>query len=209
MKRSSTLACAVLALGLVASAVPVAATAAPAYQAAGKNGGMGWSTATLPNGNIVVAYTGNSRMKPDQVSNYALLRAAEIAQDAGAESFSVIASSVGEVEPGSASDLAGRNGAFFTDVSAGVGQGADINGRTGNTGTGSDANIPMGPSTGGFGGGDVPTSALEQWRPQKVAQALLVIQIGKADASAPAGDGKPPQIFDTKSTLEGLRPHGK
>ena len=171
---------------------------APIYQAAGPKGGIGYSTTALENGRYVVTYTGDARMKRDQAANLALLRSAEFTQESGFEWFAVIGSTIREVEVGSASDLAGRTGSFMGNVTASSGAGSD-------TSAGSDANVNMGPSTGGYGGGDVPPSVLERWRPKTVVQAVLIIQMGKGDEANFAGLSKQPEIFDAKSTSEEIR----
>jgi len=197
MRRSFTLVSAVLLLGAATAAIPGASSAATApYHAAGPQGGSGWTTAAAANGRYVVAYTGDSKDKKDQIAKYAFLRAAEFTQEQGFEWFAVIASSVRDVEVGSAEDVAGRTGAFIGSNTAGMGAGADQSAR--------NPGVNMGPSTGGFGGGDVPPSVLEHWQPKKVPQAVLLIQMGKGDQANFEGLTKQPEIFDAKSTAAEL-----
>ena len=202
MKKSVGL---VAALGLLAVVAPVghgvAMAKAPVYQAAGPQGGVGYSTTALENGRYVVTYTGDTRMKKDQVANFALLRAAEFTQEKGFEWFAVIGSTVREVEAGSSDDLAGRTGNFMGHESASGGAGSDLKAGAG----GGDGNVQFGPTTGGFGGGDVPPSVLERWRPRTSEQAVLIIQMGNGDQANFEGVTKQPEIFEAKSTAEEIR----
>ncbi len=177
-----------------------AAAPAPVYKAAGPQGGAGWSTASLPNGRYAVTYTGDSKMKKDQVAKFAFLRAAEFTQESGFEWFAVIASQVRDVEVGSAEDVAGRTGSFMGGTGAvGTGSGG------GNGMGGGGGSVNTGPSTGGFGGGDAPPAVMEHWQPKKVPQAVLIIQMGKGDQANFEGLTKQPEIFDAKSTIAELR----
>lgn len=203
MKRSFTLISALVLLGAGAAVVPatVFAATAPVYQAAGSNGGPGWTTTALPEGRYAVVYTGDSKTKKDQVAKFAFLRAAELTQESGFEWFAVISSTVRDVAIGSADDMAGRTaGGFIGGGSAGTGTGGGNNMAGGGNGS-----VNMGPSTGGFGGGGVDPSVLEHWSPKKVPQAVLIIQMGKGDQANFPGLTKQPQIFDAKSTVDELR----
>jgi len=199
LRQRIILAPALFALGMAAATLPnMVQAATPPYQAAGPKGGMGWTTAAAPNGRFVVAYTGDTKMKKDEVANYALLRAAEFTQEQGFEWFAVIASTVRQVEQGSANDLAGRSGAFLNNDTATTGAGSD-------QAAGAGGGVDMGPSTGGFGGGAPPPSVVEHWQPKTVPQAVLIIQMGKGDQASFPGVTKQPQIFDAKSTVDELR----
>jgi len=212
MRKYLNFASAALVLALAAATLPnMVSAATPVYQAASPKGGAGWSTASAPNGRFVVTYTGDTRSNKEQVAKFAFLRAAEFTQESGFEWFAVMASTVRQVELGSANDVAGRSGAFLSNESAGTGAGSDQsagggagtgNGMIGGGGTGS---VNMGPSTGGFGGGDAPPSVLEHWQPKTVPQAVLIIQMGKGDQASFPGLTKQPQIFDAKSTIDELR----
>lgn len=202
MRQSLGLLSALLVIGTATAFVPGSVLAKPpVYKEAGPKGGVGYSTTAIENGRHVVTYTGDARMKRDQAANLALLRAAEFTQESGFEWFAVIATTIREVEVGSANDVAGRTGAFMGNVTAGTGSGGDQSAGSG----GGDANVNMGPSTGGYGGGDVPPSVLERWQPKTVVQAVLIIQMGKGDEANFAGLSKQPEIFDAKSTSEEIR----
>jgi glycerol-3-phosphate dehydrogenase len=188
----------VLALGTVAVVPGVVAAKPPVYKAAGPNGGLGYTNTKVEENRYVITYTGDARMKADVVANYALLRAAEFTTEAGHEWFAVLTTSVKEIEVGSAEDVASRTGAFIGNVTASSGAGS-------NQSAGSDSSIPMGPSTGGFGGGDVPPAVLERWKPRKVSQAVLLIQVGSGDQASFPGATKQPEIFEAKKTAEEIR----
>ena len=207
MRQRILLVSTLLALGLATTLPAVASAAtAPVYQAAGPKGGMGWTTAPAQDGRFVVAYTGDARMKKDQVVSYAMLRAAEFTQESGFEWFAVIASKVREVEQGSANALSGTSGAFLNNETASTGS-SPVQSASGGNATigGGDSGVDMGPSTGGFGGGAPPPSVVEHWRPKTVEQAVLLIQMGKGDQASFPGVTKQPQIFDAKSTADELR----
>jgi hypothetical protein len=202
MKRLLIIAAAVLATGMTFAAPGVATAKAPAYQAAGPKGGTGYTTAAMGNDRHVVIYTGNARMKRDVVANYALLRAAELTSEAGFEWFAILSTSVKSIELGSEDDLSTRTGAFIGNTAtAGTGAGSDQSAGVGR----GDATVPSGPTTGGYGGGDVPPAVLERWKPRKVEQAVLIIQMGKGDnASFPDLTTKP-EIFGATATIEEIR----
>jgi len=199
MRRSIALVPALFLIGAAAAMIPgsLLAATAPTYQQAGPKGGAGWATQALPDGRYVVSYTGDSRMKKDQVAKFAFLRAAEFTQEQGFEWFAVLSSKVRDVEIGSADDMAGRTGNFIGGDSAGTGTGVEAGGGSGT--------VDMGPSTGGFGGGAAPPGVDEHWQPKKVTQAVLIIQMGKGDQAQFPGVAKQPEIFDAKSTIAELR----
>jgi hypothetical protein len=95
--------------------------------------------------------------------------------------------------------MAGRTGNFMGNGSVGYGSGG------GNGVGGGGGNVNVGPSTGGFGGGDAPPAVLEHWQPKKVPQAILIIQMGKGDQANFEGLTKQPEIFDAKSTIAELK----
>lgn len=202
MKKILIVAAAVLATATAFAAPGIATAKAPAYQAAGPKGGAGYTTAPMGNDRHVVIYTGNGRMKRDVVANYALLRAAELTSEAGFEWFAVLSTSVKSIEIGGEDDLSTRTGAFIGNMSgAGSGAGADQSAGSGTN----DASPQSGAATGGYGGGDVPPVVLERWKPRKVEQAVLIIQMGKGDnASFPDLTTKP-EIFGAKATAEEIR----
>lgn len=192
----------VLALGTAAVVPGMVAAKPPVYKAAGPNGGVGYTNTKVGDNRYVITYTGDARMKADVVANYALLRAAEFTTEGGHEWFAVLTTSVKEIEVGSAEDVASRTGTF-------MGNPDTVNGGSGSdqtAGSGlSDSKIPMGPSTGGFGGGDVPPAVLERWKPRKVSQAVLLIQVGSGDQASFPGATKQPEIFEAKKTAEEIR----
>jgi hypothetical protein len=106
---------------------------------------------------------------------------------------------VRDVEVGSNDVLSGRTGNFMGNNSVGYGNGG------GNGVGGGGGNVNVGPTTGGFGGGDVNPNVLEHWQPKKVPQAVLIIQMGKGDQANFPGLTKQPEIFDAKSTVDELR----
>jgi hypothetical protein len=200
-KILSTLAI-VLAVGTSVVAPGMAVAKAPVYKAAGPKGGVGYTTSATGENRYAVVYTGDSRMKRDVVANYALLRAAELTTESGFEWFAVLSTTVKDVEVGSADDMASRTGQFMGNPnSTTTGAGSDQSAGSGTN----EPGIPMGPSTGGFGGGDVPPAVLERWKPKKVVQAVLIIQVGKGDNASFPDVTKQPEIFDAKSTAEEIR----
>jgi len=201
MKKLLTKLAIVLAVGTAVVAPGVVVAKAPAYKAAGPKGGVGYTTAATGENRYAVVYTGDSRMKRDVVANYALLRAAELTSEAGFEWFAVLSTTVKDVEVGSADDMSSRTGQFMGNVTAGSGAGSDQSAGRG----GGDSSVAMGPSTGGFGGGDVPPAVLERWKPKKVVQALLMIQVGKGDNATFPDVTSQPEIFDAKATIEEIR----
>lgn len=200
-KLLSTLAI-VLAVGASVAAPGVVVAKAPVYKASGPNGGTGYTSASTGENRYAVVYTGDARMKRDVVANYALLRAAELTSEAGFEWFAVLSTTVKDIEVGSADDMASRTGQFMGNPNSTTsGAGSDQSAGSG----GSDSSIAMGPSTGGYGGGDVPPAVLERWKPRKVVQAALVIQVGKGDNASFPDVTSQPEIFDAKATIEEIR----
>lgn len=201
MRKLLTKLAIVLAVGTAAVAPGVVVAKAPAYKAAGKSG-AGYTSSSMGENRYAVIYTGDARMKRDVVANYALLRAAELTSEAGFEWFAVLSTSVKDIEVGSADDMSSRTGQFMGNPnSATTGAGSDQSAGSG----GGDGSVAMGPSTGGFGGGDVPPAVLERWKPRKVVQALLIIQMGKGDEASFPGVTTQPEIFEAAKTIEEIR----
>lgn len=189
-----------LIAGLTGATLIAACASAPVakYEAATDLNSPGYVDAPAEKGRITVAYTGSKGMTKQQVAQYALLRAAELTSQAGQEWFAVIDTRTQKVElRNKKDDLDARSGGFVTGESTGTGAGGA--GRTpGSTGT-TDSSTRGGPSTGGFGGGDVPYQVLERWKPPMVPQTVIIIQMGKGAQARFDGLDKPPQIYDAKS----------
>jgi hypothetical protein len=62
-----------------------------------------------------------------------------------------------------------------------------------------------GPTTGGFGGGDVPYQVLERWQPPTVSQTVIVIKMGSGAKANFEGLDKVPEIFQAKSVAADIR----
>ncbi len=187
-----------------ACSLAACATTPPAvYEAATDPNGSGYMEMPVENGRHAVAYTGTKGMSREQVAQFALLRAAELTAAAGQEWFAVTdkkSHAVQLVKKGE--DLEGRSGGFVTGESSGAttaGAGRSPSGGV------SDGATRGGPSTGGFGGGDVPYQVLERWTPPTVNQTILVIQMGKGSQANLAGLEKVPEIYDAKSVEADIR----
>jgi hypothetical protein len=174
----------------------------PTYQPATEINTAGYLTAPADDGRIAVVYTGARGMSRKQVAEYAMLRAAEFTAESGQEWFAIIDSKAQKVPLVEAkNDLKARGGfggGESTGTGAGGGGGAAPRGTT-------DSSTRGGPSTGGFGGGDVPYQALERWTPPSVFQTVLLIQMGKGDQASFAGVKKTPEIFPASSTAAEIR----
>jgi hypothetical protein len=189
---------------LIATAAAVlaacASAPAPSYEAAADLNSSGYLTAPADDGRFTVAYTGAKGMSRAQVAEFAMLRAAELTLESGQEWFAVIESNTQNVQLVEAEDLKNRTGGGFVGgESAGTGAGGA--GASPTPGA-ADSMTRGGPSTGGFGGGDVPYQVLERWTPPTVPQTVLVIQMGKGDEASFPGLAKAPEIFGA-STLAG------
>lgn len=192
---------------LIATAVAVlaacASAPAPTYQAAADLNSPGYTNAPTDDGRYTVAYTGAKGMSRAQVAQFALLRAAELTLESGQEWFAVIETTTQNVQLLEEEDLKNRSGGgFMGGESAGTGSGGA--GPAPSPGA-SDSMTRGGPSTGGFGGGDVPYQVLERWTPPTVPQTVLVIQTGKGDEAKFPGLAKAPEIFGAQSTLDEIR----
>lgn len=203
MKKILTIVASAIAIS-AAGMMPNLATAQTAvYQPASDNGGAGYTSAYMGDNQYVVVFTGDSKTKRDLAANYAMLRAAELTTETGFEWFAVLSSTVKSIEQGGQDDIASRTGPFMGGTQTSVGAtGADT---TSGGGTASGGTFNAGASSGGFGGGDVPPAVLERWKPKKVVQAALIIQMGNGDDAKFEGVKKQPEIFAAKATAEELR----
>ncbi|NLG77315.1 MAG: hypothetical protein GX535_13865 [Xanthomonadaceae bacterium] len=180
-----------------------ASAPAPSYQAAADLNSSGYVTAPRDDGRYTVAYTGARGMSRAQVAEFAMLRAAELTLESGQEWFAVIETTTQNVQLLEQDDLKARTGGGFVGgESAGTGAGGA--GSTPTPGA-SDAMTRGGPSTGGFGGGDVPYQVLERWTPPTVPQTVLVIQMGKGDEASFPGLAKAPEIFGAQVVADEIR----
>ena len=190
----------------IAAALSMAAcaTAPVKYEPAPAIGSPGYLTAPAENGRHTVVYTGSRGMSREQVAQYALLRAAEFTTESGQEWFAVITKSNQSVtlERGK-TDLQGKSGGVLTGESGTSGTGGA--GGTESPRGVSDSATKGGPSTGGFGGGDVPYQVLERWEPPKVFQTVIVIQMGKGDKAEFPGLQKAPEIMPAQTVAAGIR----
>ena len=183
MKRT-----AIVALALLAGAC--ATTASPTYQAATSASGSGYVNAPIGNDRQTIKYTGAAKMTPQQVSQYALLRAAEVTLQNGQEWFAILSANSSEVPQGNSQDLGTSAGPVMTAGNSGAGNGgADTSDLRPGV---SDGSFQTGANIGGFGGGDVPYQVLERWNGKTVNQSVLIIQMGSGDnASFPGVTGTP------------------
>ncbi len=189
----------ILFVAAAAMALTAGAATAKTYQAyAGKAGGY-QSQQTEPN-RYVVSYTGAKGMKKKDVAQYAMLRAAEIAQETGNEWFAVISSTTREIDANTAASALGANGSIIGTEVTGTGAG----GARGGSGAG-NATVGGSGTFGGFGGSDVPYQAMEKWRPVNVQQTVVIIQVGSGDGATFPGAVTQPEIFDAKTTAEEIR----
>jgi hypothetical protein len=194
-----------LALGVCVS---LSATAAPpakaTYQAAPGLDTSGWLTANADDGRYTVVYTGTPGMKREQVAEFALLRAAEFTSEAGLEWFAVTrkTSRTVPIDPRKGDLSSKTGGSLGGNPTAGTGSGAAGGSATPGA---SNPTTRGGPSTGGFGGGDVPYQVLERWQPVKVPQTILEIQMGSGDQAQFKGLKKAPEIFDAKKVSSEIR----
>lgn len=203
MKPVLSLAVAV-ALGVCASTSTTAAPPKATYEAAPGLDSSGWLTANADEGRYTVVYTGFPGMKKDQVAEFALLRAAEFTNEAGLEWFAVTRKTARTVpiDP-KKNDLSSKTGGSLGgNPTTGTGSGAAGGGTQPGV---SNPSTRGGPSTGGFGGGDVPYQVLERWQPVKVPQTILEIQMGSGDQAKFKGLTKAPEIFDAKKVSSEIR----
>jgi hypothetical protein len=191
---------------LVAATLALSAcqTAMPSYQAASGPNGVGYFSAPADNGRQVVTYTGEKGMKPAQVAEYALLRAAELTLASGQEWFAVLQSASQQVQVGDVNSIAGRSGSVLKGESTTAGAGGGGDRRTAGAGV-DDGVVPGGPTTGGFGGGDVPYQVIERWTPPTVHQTAIVIQMGSGTEVSLDGLEKAPEILSAQHVADGIR----
>ena len=168
MKNIVLIAAACLVMGVCGSAV------GDEYHASSAPGGSGYFSAPSENGRWVVGYTGDAGQSPQEIAEFALRRASEVAAEQNQEWFAVISAANRMVEVGVADDLSLRAGNFM-----GVG----------------------GTERRTFGGELVPTNVLERWRPRRVRQTILVIQLGSGDSATFPGVVEQPQIFPAAGTV--------
>ena len=193
-------------LVLVAATLALSAcqTAMPSYQAASGPNDVGYFSAPADGGRQVVTYTGGKGMTPARVAEYALLRAAELTLASGQEWFAVLHTASQQVQAGDVNRIAGRSGSVLTGESATAGAG----GGTPRTSVGAgvdDGSVPGGPTTGGFGGGDVPYQVIERWTPPKVHQTAIVIQMGSGKEVSLEGLETAPEVYSAKSVADRIR----
>lgn len=164
---------------IAASALMLTACGAtsPSYQALdGRTGG--YASQPIESNRYVVSYTGVKGMPKEQVAKYAMLRAAEVTQESGNEWFAVVSTTTRKVDLTKAlSSAIGADGHF----------------------------LDTGFSFGGWGGGAPPAQVLERWKPDDVAQTIMIIQVGSGDDARFPGLTTTPEIFDAKSTTEEIR----
>lgn len=179
-------------------------TATPVYRAASHPNSAGFFTAQADGGRYTVAYTGDKGMPAAQVAEYALLRAADLTIESGHEWFAVIEGTNRRVEVGDINSIQGRSGSVLTSESATAGAGGGGDKSSAGPGV-SDGAVPGGPSTGGFGGGDVPYQVLERWVPPAVHRASILIQMGSGNQASFEGLEKEPEIYSAKAVAKQIR----
>lgn len=180
-----------------------ASAASPKYEPAPSLGMAGYLTAPTEDGRYSVVYTGARGMSKAQVARYALLRAAEFTTESGQEWFAVISKSNQSVQLARNKEDLAKNGNVLGGESTGTGSGG-VGGSESPRGV-ADSATRGGPSTGGFGGGDVPYQVIERWEPPKVFQTVIVIQMGKGDKAEFPGVDKAPEIFLAETVAAEIR----
>jgi hypothetical protein len=143
-------------------------------------------------------------MAPAQVAEFAMLRAAELTIASGKEWFAVLQTSKQQVRVGDLNRIDGRSGSVLTGetTTATAGGGGDRSSATSGV---DDGVVPGGPTTGGFGGGDVPYQVLERWRPPTVNQATLIIQMGSGNETTLEGLERTPEFFSAQEVAASIR----
>lgn len=191
-------------LAMIASTLALCAcqTSTAPYEAASGPGQIGYFSAPVEDGRVAVTYTGKKGMDEAQVAEFALLRAAELTLAAGQQWFAVLHSDSRDTRVGDINRIDGRSGAILTGESSTAGSGGDRRG----AGPGiDDGSVPGGPTTGGFGGGDVPYQVLERWTPPTVKQTTLIVQMGSGSQAAFEGLESVPQIYSAQDVATQLR----
>jgi len=201
MKRNIILAITMMALVACASTPAKKAV----YEEAAEVGSPGYMVGTADNGNYAVVYTGAQGMSRSQFAQYALLRAAEFTTESGYDWFAIITKRNYDVKlKNNNGDLQSRvGGSLDTGPSSSTGAGG-AGGSSTPRGT-SDASVGGGPTTGGFGGGDVPYQVLERWQAPVVPQTVIVIKMGSGGKASFEGLDKVPDIFQAKSVAADIR----
>jgi hypothetical protein len=179
-------------------------TAMPSYQAASGPNSVGYFSAPADNGRQTVIYTGEKGMKPAQVAEYALLRAAELTIASGQEWFAVLHTASQQVQVGDVNRIAGRSGSVLTGESTTAVAGGGGDRKSAGAGV-ADGTVPGGPSTGGFGGGDVPYQVIERWTPPTVHQTAIIIQMGSGREASIEGLENAPEIYSAKDVADRIR----
>ena len=189
---------------LVAAIVGLSAcqTAAPTYQAASGPNSPGYFSAPADDGRQTVIYTGQKGMSAAQVAEFAMLRAAELTLASGQQWFAVIGTTTQEVQVGDINRIDGRSGAILGSESTTAGSGGDRSEAAPGV---RDSAVPGGPTTGGFGGGDVPYQVIERWTPPTVNQTALVIQMGSGNQASFEGLETAPEIFSAQAVADEIR----
>ena len=193
-----------LALVAVTLALSACQTAMPTYQAASVPNGVGYFSAPADNGRQAVTYTGEKGMTPAQVAEFALLRAAELTIASGQEWFAVLHTAGQQVQVGDVNRIDGRSGAVLTGESTTAGAGGGGDRSTAGAVVG-DGAVPGGPSTGGFGGGDVPYQVLERWTPPTVHQTTILVQMGSGQQASFEDLESAPEIYSAQAVVDQIR----
>lgn len=190
----------------VAATVAVSAcqTAMPSYQAASGPNDVGYFSAPADESRHTVTYTGAKGMTPAQVAEFALLRAAELTLASGQEWFAVLHSTSRQVQAGDLNRIQGRSGSVLTSEPATAGAGGGRDRSSAGAGV-DDGAVPGGPSTGGFGGGDVPYQVIERWTPPTVNQTAIIIHMGSGREASFDGLESAPEIFAAKPIADRIR----
>ena len=189
---------------LTASLAALAAcqTSTASYQAASGPGQIGYFSAPVEDDRVAVTYTGKKGMTEAQVAEFALLRAAELTLASGQQWFAVLHADSREAQVGDINRIDGRSGAILTSEATTAGSGGD---RTGAGPDIKDAQVPGGPTTGGFGGGDVPYQVLERWRVPGVKQTTLIVQMGSGSQASFEGLESTPEIYSAQEVAAQIR----
>ncbi len=187
-------------IAAVAGLLPACSATMPTYQAASGPNGVGHFSAPAENGRQLVVYTGTKDMSVGQVAEYAMLRAAELTLEAGKEWFAVVNSNTAQLHPSNVNSITSSGPVLATG-------GTDA-GASGQSPAGpgvSDASVPSGPTTGGFGGGDVPYQVIERWRAPTVPRATLIIQMGSGSQASFPDLPNAPEIYSAQEVATSLR----
>ena len=119
-------------LSLTAASLAACATAPTVYQAATPSNPIGYSEFRIENDRYRITFQGGSSAAPQQVMDFALMRAADLAIANGFDWFQVADRSVHPTSSGSNSRVSfGVGGASFgsrSSVGVGVGTGFDLGG---------------------------------------------------------------------------------